>query len=212
MTIRARPDQARFSHAPRPAREDRYERFARAYIKYATLVWGMLRFYRVPSAYLPDAAQDVLLTLYRRFDVFEASTDPSAWLRTAAFYVSRNHLRAIRRASFRGRVCSGFDPDELAAPQALSDELLASREQRAIFTRALASVHPTRREVLQLAEFDGLTARQIGARIGISPNTVASRLRRARKEFADAARRERDAAHPTTDLEAAKPNHSDQGR
>jgi RNA polymerase sigma-70 factor (ECF subfamily) len=47
------------------------------------------------------------------------------------------------------------------------------------------------REVFVLAELEGLTAAEIGVALGLSPNTVSSRLRIARKSFDEAVRRHR---------------------
>jgi RNA polymerase sigma-70 factor (ECF subfamily) len=78
---------------------------------------------------------------------------------------------------------------ELPDPSRPADEQLASQQARALFLRALEQVAPSRRPVFVMAEIDQESAPNIAEALGVPLNTVYSRLRLAREEFARAARR-----------------------
>ena len=59
--------------------------------------------------------------------------------------------------------------------------MLSTTTQRVL--RALDKLAPDKRQVLLLAEVRQLTAREIGVMINLSPNTVSSRLRAARRDL-----------------------------
>jgi RNA polymerase sigma factor (sigma-70 family) len=60
------------------------------------------------------------------------------------------------------------------------EEVVAERQAEFAFGRAIAGLPPKLREVYLLSTVDGLTAQQIGLALGLSANTVSSRIRLTR--------------------------------
>src|SRR5262249_9412222 len=69
------------------------------------------------------------------------------------------------------------------------DDLLVLRERQRLVLAAIESIDLAKRAVFVMAEIDGHTMPEIATALGIPLNTAYSRLRLARGEFADAARR-----------------------
>ncbi len=73
--------------------------------------------------------------------------------------------------------------DEAGAAAARApDEVAAERELSTLLDRAIASLEPGNREVLVLRDVEGLTAPEVAEVLGVSVETVKSRLHRARAE------------------------------
>jgi RNA polymerase sigma factor (sigma-70 family) len=133
-----------------------------------------------------DAVADVFLTAWRRLDdVPEEEVAARVWLYATARRVMANQRRSNRRRS------------------ALQDRLVleasaSSREQstdgEAAFVRdALNRLASRDREVLLLAEWEGLTPAEIASVLGCLTVTARGRLHRARRRFRAAFEELRDA-------------------
>lgn len=121
-----------------------------------------------------DLTQDSFLRLLARGGT-AGLTDPAAWLARTARNLA---IDAGRRATLRQPADSSL-LEGLADPRP-SPEMAADAAQRARALGALiAALPPRQREVLLLARLDGLSHAEIGARLGISPNTAMVHLGRA---------------------------------
>ena len=120
-----------------------------------------------------DAVQEVFVGLAQAGASLAAVENLRAYLFTALRHAAAK--TAARRRADRRRPF----PDALAAPEhpAPTDERLE---------RALAALPADRREVIALKIDGGLTFREIGEVLGLSPNTAASRYRYALAELRDA--------------------------
>jgi RNA polymerase sigma-70 factor (ECF subfamily) len=118
-----------------------------------------------------DLLAETFLVAWRRLPQVPAPPADRPWLFAVASNVLANHARGLAR---RGRATRALR-DQLGAlviPEP-SAEALAVRE-------ALKQLPSTDREVLTLAAWEGLTAREIGAVLGLSPTAVSTRQSRAR--------------------------------
>ncbi len=125
-----------------------------------------------------DAAQQVFIVVHRRLFEYDATRSMRAWLwgiarRTASDY---RELARHRIELDDGKV----------ARTAIADGAEAGLTARQMVHRALEDVEPGRREVLVLYEMEGMTLKEVAEITGAPLNTVASRLRKARSEFAEA--------------------------
>ena len=160
--------------------------FAAAYREQVDFVWRVLARHGVPDAYLEDATQEVFVVLHRRWGAWEGQASMRAWLYGVARRVASTHHRSQRR--HRRKIEALPEPPE--APRL--DERLEDRHRLQALARAISSLEPDRRDVLVLADVEGLSAPEISDALGIKLNTVYSRLRRAR---ASLARQMADMAH-----------------
>ncbi len=76
-------------------------------------------------------------------------------------------------------------PDEAHGPE----ELVARRQARTIVDRALLEVPAERRVVFVMHELEGFGIPEVAQSLEVPLNTAYSRLRLARRDFADAVQR-----------------------
>jgi RNA polymerase sigma factor (sigma-70 family) len=133
-----------------------------------------------------DAVAEVFLIAWRRLDDVPTGKTTRAWLYAVARRVLANQARAeARRQSLSARL--GAQP----TPVAREEPPLAVH-----VSEALAALTPRDREVLLLAEWEGLTPTEIATVMRCPLVTARGRLHRARRRFRAAF----DAPHPTTDF------------
>lgn len=120
-----------------------------------------------------DAVAEVFLIAWRRLDDVPPGEEARAWLYATARRVRANQARASAR---RGRLNEKLSVQPVAVE--VEEDLLAGSVHE-----ALAALGPRDREVLLLAEWEGLSPAEI-ARVMHSPAvTVRGRLHRARRRF-----------------------------
>ena len=144
-----------------------------------------------------EVVQETFLTLWNRAEQFDASRGAlPAWLQVIARNRAIDRLRAAGRHE-RAATFSSFDRDgsedqatvewltstgELigAAGAEPGPELaLADRETRDLIEKALTSLAPLERRVIELAYGTGLSQSEIAAQLGWPLGTVKTRTRRA---------------------------------
>jgi RNA polymerase sigma-70 factor, ECF subfamily len=153
---------------------------------YADFVWRSVRRLGVPEAYADDATQQVFLVTQQKITRIERGRE-----RAFLFSVA-THVAAHARRSFARRRETGEEPSEaLADPSPLPDAALDARRARAVLDYVLDALPMELRVVLVLAELEEMTMAEIAEMLALPPGTVASRLRRAREAFQEAARRVR---------------------
>ncbi|HKY36257.1 MAG TPA: RNA polymerase sigma factor [Polyangiaceae bacterium] len=156
---------------------------ADVYARYHERIWSFLLRLSGRRHLAEDLFQETWLAVARGVGRLRDDTDLRAWL----FTVARNRYRSYRRWAVLdiARLFElGSAPAELAlAPDQLAEARAAAARAEAAFAQ-LSNAH---REVLLLVVGEGLDAAQAGAVLGLSPEAVRQRLRRARMELADAA-------------------------
>lgn len=156
----------------------------------------------------PDDAQDavaeVFLVAWRRLDEVPRGDAARVWLYATARRVIANQRRAgRRRVALRERLA------EESARQTPGREDAGPDRDEALVREALDMLRPPDREVLLLAEREGLTPEQIGAVLGCLAVTARGRLYRARRRFRaifDALRTRDAASEPGRPAPAVSPS------
>jgi RNA polymerase sigma-70 factor (ECF subfamily) len=156
---------------------------ADVYARYHERIWFFLLRLSGRRHLAEDLFQETWLAVARGAGRLRDDTDLCAWL----FTVARNRHRSYRRWAVldiarllelgRGPAEHALAPDEEAEARAA-----ATRAQA-----AFAQISDAHREVLLLVVGEGLDATRAGAVLGLSPEAVRQRLRRARMELAEAA-------------------------
>ena len=123
-----------------------------------------------------DLLADTFLVAWRRLGEVPEPPDDRPWLFAVAANVLANHRRGLRRRSRATRALREQLGDLVTPEPAI--EVLAVRE-------ALARLHPTDREVLTLAAWEGLSAREIEQVLGMGTSAVSTRQSRARARLRD---------------------------
>lgn len=137
-------------------------------------VWRTLLRLGVPSSSVEDAVQDVFLTAHQRLPALRGATSPGAWLLGVAVRVAAN----VRRSNHR-RTLAPID-GELVDSAPGPHEHVEARRRLAELQRALGGLPDEQREAIVLVDFEQLTAPEVAETLGVSANTVSSRLRLGR--------------------------------
>ncbi|MCC6747616.1 MAG: sigma-70 family RNA polymerase sigma factor [Deltaproteobacteria bacterium] len=170
------PDHA--SQPPEPAS------FAATYRAEVAQVWRCLRRLGVADADLEDKVHDVFVIAYRRWADYDAARPARPWLAGIALRVASDY----RRAAPRRRECTR-ELSEAVDPRSLPDAAVAERQARELVLAALEALDEDRRAVFVLHELEGYSVPEIATIVSAPLNTLYSRLRLAREDFAAAVRR-----------------------
>ncbi len=119
-----------------------------------------------------DCVQTALLKAWRARGAFRPGTSVQAWLTTILQRVVINHVRAGRHRHTEELL----EEPPARRPAAAAGAGEISTRMRA----AVAALSPQLREAFLLQVLEGLTGREIAARLSVPPATVFSRVRRAR--------------------------------
>jgi RNA polymerase sigma-70 factor (ECF subfamily) len=145
-----------------------------------TFVWRLLRRLGVEPGAVDDEAQRVFLTAAQKLMDVEPAQE-RAFLAGVSLRVAANARRAqATRRDTSDLEALGRQRDPNPGPE----ELLEQKRLRVLLDQALDELPLEQRAVFVLAECEGLTRSEISEALGVTPGTVASRLRLAREQFA----------------------------
>lgn len=160
--------------------------FAELYDLTSTLVFSIAVRVLSDRALAEDLVQDVYTTVWTR----PLSYDPeksnvTTWIAVVARNAAIDRLRKKRRevsidpvergeelAAPRGSASAAAS--EIGQPAEVDDRLLADDRSNAVH-RALATMPPRQREVLELMYFSGMSQTEVSEKIGVPLGTVKSR-------------------------------------
>ncbi len=137
----------------------------------------------IPEDGLEDATHEVFVVLHRRWHDWDGRAKITTWLYGIARGVARNALRTRRRADRKLRAIRAAAPSDSGSfsnPEGAVSRADAAR----LLASFLDRLDPPKRRAFELCEIEGLSAAAAGRCLQESPNTVATRLRRARRLFA----------------------------
>ncbi len=132
-----------------------------------------------------DLVQDTMLRAYTRFGSFRADGSPKAWLHTIMRNLFINGYRKKSREPKAVPFDSLEDPgiyggaaegDVLKPTTSSPERVVLSRMEGAALLRAVAALPDEYREVVILADVDGLSYQEIADRLKVPAGTVRSRL------------------------------------
>jgi RNA polymerase sigma factor (sigma-70 family) len=157
---------------------ERRRRFDALFASYSSDVVAYCSWRAGSASDAQDAVAEVFLTAWRRLDDLPEGDAARVWL-----YATARRVIANQRRSSRRRVAL----HERLAREALSvqQEPAPDREETLVH-EALRRLGPRDREVLLLAEWEGLSPAQIAAVLGCLTVTARGRLHRARGRFRNA--------------------------
>jgi RNA polymerase sigma-70 factor (ECF subfamily) len=131
-----------------------------------------------------DLAQELFLALRRSWPQYDPKRPLKPYLFGIAFRIASAHHRKSRREIAFGIV--DVD-DEGPTP----DDVLQTKQARALVLAALERIPMPRRAVLVMRDLDDIPVHEIAAGLAIPLFTAYSRLRKARRELEAAVRRMR---------------------
>ena len=187
---------------------ERRRRFDALFASYSSDIVAYCGWRAASASDSQDAVADVFLTAWRRLDELPEGDAARIWLYATARRVIANQRRSRRR---RVALHERLALEAASVPQEPSP---ANREETLV-PAALARLAPRDREVLLLAEWEGLSPAQIAAVLGCLTVTARGRLHRARGRFQnafeellagdDSEQPRREASKATTSVLSPKP-------
>lgn len=162
------------------ARDRDREAFAALFDHFAPRLKAYLMRAGATAAAADDFAQDAMLTVWRKAELFDpARARAATWI----FTIARNRrIDALRREARPLPV-----PEiQLAAPEPdRPDDLYQSREDESRIRTALRSLKPDQVEVIQMAFFQDLSHAEVAQSLALPLGTVKSRIRNAMIKLRD---------------------------
>lgn len=149
-------------------------------------VWNTLRRMGVREADLEDLVHDVFLKVHQHRADYDPARPFRPWVFGFAYRTAADYRALARhRVEVLG---SNAEPED---PGPSPDRRLDAARQWTLLEDALGSIALDRRAVFILHDIDEQPAPRIAEALGVPLNTVYSRLRLAREDFAAAVRRRR---------------------
>jgi RNA polymerase sigma-70 factor (ECF subfamily) len=163
------------------------------FTEHAPRVYSLARRMLGNDADAEDVTQDVLLQVVRKVDTFRGESAFPTWLHRVTVNAALG-LRRTRAARRERQVPDLPEPALGGAAQpgptrhwcAPPDEQARGRELRRLIERAIDRLPPIYRDVLVLADVEGLPNAEVGGLLGLSVPAVKSRLHRGRLVLRDA--------------------------
>jgi RNA polymerase sigma factor (sigma-70 family) len=154
---------------------DRQQRFDALFAAYREDIVAYCGWRAGSAGDAQDAVSEVFLTAWRRLDELPEGDAARVWLYATARRVVANQRRSRRR---RDALQERLTVEATAPADETSEDL-----ERALVHEALRGLGVLDREVLLLAEWEGLTPAQIAEVLGCAKVTARGRLHRARRRF-----------------------------
>lgn len=143
-------------------------------------VWNTLRRLGIAGDDRSDLCQEVFLVAFKNLDRFDTSRPERPWLFGIAYRIARRYRDLARHKR------EVYVPSEPPATSKSPLESVEAREMQYLVSLAIARIELSRRAVFIMAEIDGHSAPEIAQALDVPLNTVYSRLRLARRDFAAA--------------------------
>jgi RNA polymerase sigma-70 factor, ECF subfamily len=152
--------------------------FRSIFDEHAPFVWRLLRTMGVPERTLDDVLQEVFLTVHDKLPSFEGRSGIRTWICAIAYRVGANARRKTQRRA------------EVELDQVPEIGHAHSPDQHTEYTEATefvqeycATLGEGMRDVFVLCLLEERPAVEVAELLGLSPNTVSSRVRLLRGAF-----------------------------
>ncbi len=145
------------------------------------LVWRKIGDFHIAE----EITQDTFLIAYEKLATLKKSQSFSSWLYVIATSLCRAWFRKkYRREQLRQGTDTTHSEDATYSEYVLAEnERITTETQRDVVKKLLAKLGESERTVVTLHYFGEMSCSEIGAFLGVSTNTVKSRLRRAQQRL-----------------------------
>ncbi|MCI0554754.1 MAG: sigma-70 family RNA polymerase sigma factor [Anaerolineae bacterium] len=125
-----------------------------------------------------DLAQETFMRAYDRLDTFDIEREFGPWIRRVAANLCLNHLESQRNSA-------ELDEERDAGESQRPEAVVVVHERSEQIRRALASLPPQYRVVIELRHYQEMSYDEIAKELNIPFSDVKSHLFRARKILAE---------------------------
>ena len=161
--------------------------FDSVYESMVQYVWSVVCRMGVPHSDAEDVVQEVFVTVYRRLGDFEGRSQLKTWVYSIAVHSAQHYFRThTRKPGNRATESNIHDAEDHALTDSRESGPASEIERKEgldALDHVLAQLNERQRAVFVLAELEQMTLHDIAEVVGSNANTVATRLRAARKAF-----------------------------
>jgi RNA polymerase sigma factor (sigma-70 family) len=175
--------------------DDRGARFRQNIMPQLDAAYNFARFLSRDADAAQDIVQEAFLRAYRGYDGYRGG-GARAWVFTIVrncyhdWLIDRRRKARLEVDAHRPGEAREFSIDDVPSGEDSPEATLVRKAESNTVRDVLNTLPRSRREMLVLRELEGFSYRQIAEIAALPIGTVMSRLARARKEFAEAWRRE----------------------
>ena len=132
-----------------------------------------------------DITQDAFLQVYKKLETLEEPTQFARWLHAIVNHLCIAWFRKnqIQIESLETIGISDIETEAYSQYVASENAKTVTETQRDLVEKLLAKLKEGDREVITLHYFEEMTSSEIGTYLGVSENTIKSRIRRARQRL-----------------------------
>jgi len=171
--------------------------FDDVYSEYFAFVWRSARRLGVRPSSMDDVVQEIFLVVHRRLADYEHKGSIKTWLFGIVRRIVSQNRRTERRKPSHAGAKEATDLDVFHDPKTMSPHASAEQaEAMRLLDRLLDELDDDKREAFVLSELEEMTIAEISDAIDVNPNTVASRIRAARRAFESALERSEQGEAP----------------
>lgn len=155
--------------------------FSQLYLRYQPkLVKYCGQILRDDLAQAADLVDEAMFDIWRSASGFEGKSKPSTWM----YSIARNKVISWLRKTLEVSLDDETLLESLVDPAATPHEELAMDDMQQQVLRLIDQLSDEHREVLRLTYFEDLSVKETADLLGISENTVKTRMFYARKRMA----------------------------
>ena len=146
-----------------------------------TLVWRKIGDFHIAE----EITQDIFLRAYNKLATLKQSQSFASWLYVIATSRCNSWLHKKHRRTQLMQEMDAIQPDRISYSEHVleENERITAQTQRDVVKKLLAKLEESERTVITLHYFGEMSCSEIGTFLGVSENTVKSRLRRARERL-----------------------------
>lgn len=162
--------------------------FEELIIRYERKIYSICFYFLKNREDAEDAAQEVILKLYKKLGSFRKEAAFSTWMNYVASNTCRDYLRKRKRNQVlhldddiqteEGRIAR-----ELPSDEDTPEERMEKKELGVLMQETLFKLKEDHREILLMREYQELSYEEISEILEISVGTVKSRIYRARQDL-----------------------------
>lgn len=162
--------------------------FEQLIIRYERKIYSICIYFLKNREDAEDAAQEIILKLYKKLGSFRKESAFSTWMNYVASNTCRDYLRKRKRNQVLYldediRTDESSISRELPSEEDTPEECMEKKELGVLMQEALFKLKDDHKEILLMREYQELSYEEISEILEISVGTVKSRIYRARQDL-----------------------------
>ncbi|MCM1273180.1 MAG: sigma-70 family RNA polymerase sigma factor [Clostridium sp.] len=157
--------------------------FNRLYFHTEQYVYYCIMKHGVPEEAATDIMQKVYMAIYENLGTLQDVDAAISWIKSIAYHKSMDYFRSEKKEKIITGQMEMIDSFRLEDTIRLPEDILESKTMQGMIRNMVDSLPEDYKQVIIAYYFDECKIDEIAETLGISPNTVKTRLSRARKRL-----------------------------